>query len=353
MNQKRPVRNTTFRKELHLGTKTQKGEIEDANPNQIETHRLSLLSLWLAGASSAQHTQAPQQTQPRQSSGSLLDKLKGACQDVWDVVCELPGAVAETFTSGEAWQSFAQMSVGAVRTASFGLISPDPQSVSQGWEALGYKPVEPGVADISREVIGPRVGWALREAALTMVAGGPKRLPVKPSPPKPSPVKPSMPATRNTWGAAGGVSGVRSLSGSGFFQNSAQGPLDTHAPVSGLPDATFSGGAMDMSRRQPYRSIRPVVFLPPGNALQEPGATTAAGSRPTCEDFWNAIRDSNLSTGGCAYPNREEMDAIRGCNRSTGGCGYPNPKEEVIGPVVGATLPPVGTDLNLAPAAAH
>ncbi len=368
------------------------------NQTKSQLIALSLLSLWLAGASWAQHTQAPRQTPPPQSSGSFLES-------VWGVVRELPGAIAETFISGEAWQSFAQMSVGAVRNGSFGLISPDPQSVSQGWEALGYKPVEPGVADISREVIGPKVGWGLRELVSIMLRRG--RLPVKPSPPKPSPVKPSTPATRNTWGAAGGATGVRSLSGSGFIQNSAQGPLDTHAPVSGLRDATLilpepfprpgvhamdhRGGApihtelvgLELhSGSAPYHVAgpngeriyvrpngrHPVITLPPGNAFRELELRMPIGlierqvviisdSLITIESdyaggtfgpllpasFYNRSAQGPLDTHAPVSGLREEMDAIRDCNLSTGGCGYPNPKEEVIGPVVGATLPPVGT----------
>lgn len=96
---------------------------------------------------------------------------------LWDVVNfvkELPGAVAETFASGEAFQSFMQGMAGAAQTLSGGYLG-DPEALAQELEALGYQRPEARVESFSvatgKYVIGPAIGAATFVRAWTYFGG--------------------------------------------------------------------------------------------------------------------------------------------------------------------------------------
>lgn len=82
----------------------------------------------------------------------------------WAFIKALPGAVADTFASGEAYQSFAQGQQAAVHVLTFGLAG-DPEARARQLELEGYKRPEPTVERVSRGigtyVIGPATQMAV------------------------------------------------------------------------------------------------------------------------------------------------------------------------------------------------
>ena len=82
----------------------------------------------------------------------------------WAFLKALPGALADTFSSGEAYQSFAQGQHAAVQVLTFGAYG-DPEGRARELEALGYQRPERRTERASRGVgtyvIGPAVQMAL------------------------------------------------------------------------------------------------------------------------------------------------------------------------------------------------
>ncbi len=119
--------------------------------------------------------QPPSGNFPFRSSRIVPNTSSSLLGDAWEFIKELPGAVAETFASGEAYQSFAQGQHAAVQTMTFGYFG-DPEARARQLALLGYKRPDRRVEWIDREVLGPIIGTTTSLAAgsaLWVRVGGP------------------------------------------------------------------------------------------------------------------------------------------------------------------------------------
>jgi hypothetical protein len=90
--------------------------------------------------------------------------LGGRDSTGWSFIAALPGAIKDTFSSGEAYQSYAQGQQAAVHVLTFGKFG-DPEARARELAAQGYQRPDATVERMSRAtgtyVIGPAVQTAL------------------------------------------------------------------------------------------------------------------------------------------------------------------------------------------------
>jgi hypothetical protein len=90
--------------------------------------------------------------------------LGGKKSTAWGFVAALPGAIWDTFSSGEAYQSYAQGQQAAVHVLTFGAFG-DPEARARELAAQGYQRADATAEPVSRGlgtyVIGPAVQTAL------------------------------------------------------------------------------------------------------------------------------------------------------------------------------------------------